>query len=75
MSSKLASVILLYLMTDIPECSENIDNCEQLCQNTQGSFSCSCRTGYRLALDGAACNGNNRNITGSLYNIGEYHRY
>jgi hypothetical protein len=44
-------------MTDIDECSENRDNCGQLCQNTPGSYTCSCRTGYRLASDGAACEG------------------
>ena len=64
--SNLASIILLYLMTDIDECSENIDDCGQLCRNTQGSYSCSCRTGYRLALDGAACHGNDQNIIDSL---------
>ncbi len=45
------------LMIDIDECSENRDNCGQLCQNTPGSYSCSCRTGYRVASDGAACEG------------------
>lgn len=45
------------LMIDIDECSENRDNCGQLCQNTLGSYSCSCRTGYRLASDGAGCDG------------------
>ena len=58
--SNLASIISLTIaMADIDECSENRNNCEQLCQNTQGSYICSCRTGYRLATDGAECDGNN----------------
>jgi hypothetical protein len=48
---------ILYLTTDIDECSENRDNCGEVCQNIPGSYSCSCRTGYRLASDGAACDG------------------
>ena len=44
-------------MIEINECSENRDNCGQLCLNTPGSYSCDCRTGYRLHSDGATCNG------------------
>lgn len=29
--------------TDIDECAEGIDDCDQYCTNTQGSYTCSCR--------------------------------
>ena len=47
---------------DIDECSENRDNCRQLCRNTPGSYSCSCHTGYRLTSDGVTCEGNAQHI-------------
>ena len=43
---------------DIDECAEETDNCAQLCNNTAGSYTCNCRTGYRLDSDGRSCNGN-----------------
>ncbi|XP_054713925.1 hemicentin-1-like [Uloborus diversus] len=33
---------------DIDECSANLHNCEQICVNSIGSFSCSCQIGYYL---------------------------
>jgi fibulin 1/2 len=42
---------------DVDECREEIDGCGQTCSNTVGSYTCSCRTGYRLASDGLTCNG------------------
>ena len=32
---------------DIDECGRSLDNCEQNCSNTVGSFECSCRPGYQ----------------------------
>jgi fibulin 1/2 len=42
---------------DIDECAEDIDGCAQTCTNTNGSYSCSCNTGYQLASDNQGCNG------------------
>ena len=44
--------------TDIDECSDGTDSCDQTCTNTLGSYICTCGTGYRLADDGQTCNGN-----------------
>ena len=49
--------IFLYLSSDIDECAENTDNCDQHCINTVGSFTCACNAGYRLALDFRSCDG------------------
>ena len=45
------------LHTDIDECSEGTHQCDHNCHNNVGSYTCSCRTGYRLAADGRSCVG------------------
>ena len=42
---------------DIDECVEDTDGCAQVCSNTEGSYVCSCNSGYRLASDGRWCTG------------------
>ena len=42
---------------DINECGLDTHNCEQLCINTEGSFRCGCRSGYRLSSNGRTCSG------------------
>ncbi|XP_060570647.1 fibrillin-2-like isoform X2 [Ruditapes philippinarum] len=34
---------------DVDECSEKTTECEHICVNTEGSFECSCYTGYRVS--------------------------
>ena len=43
---------------DVDECTENPDVCgkEQVCSNTNGSYSCGCRAGYSKDTDGV-CSG------------------
>ena len=53
----LYTILLNFCTIDIDECSEDIDGCAQTCTNTNGSYSCSCRIGYRLAGDDHGCNG------------------
>ena len=47
---------VLYYSSDIDECSTNNGGCEHNCQNTIGSFKCSCRSGYVLH-GSTACKG------------------
>ena len=42
---------------DIDECTLGTDNCQQMCSNTGGSFSCDCFDGYTLADDQTSCTG------------------
>ena len=42
---------------DINECHERTDGCHQKCVNTNGSYTCDCQTGYRIASDGYTCTG------------------
>ncbi|CAG2197543.1 unnamed protein product [Mytilus edulis] len=44
----------IYCIVDIDECTTT-SKCAHLCANTVGSYQCSCRTGYQLALDGVSC--------------------
>ena len=46
-----------FLIKDIDECASDNGGCSQTCTNTEGSFECSCGTGYSLAIDGLDCNG------------------
>ena len=42
---------------DIDECTSKIHNCDRnaLCKNTEGSFTCTCKPGYKG--DSKKCNG------------------
>ena len=42
--------------SDIDECSL-YNNCNQICNNTDGGFYCSCEEGYLLANDSKSCKG------------------
>ena len=39
------------------ECSADTDNCTQNCENTDGSFTCSCNDGYTTTDNGITCDG------------------
>jgi hypothetical protein len=47
--------VLSHNYPDINECSEGIDQCAQNCHNTDGSYTCSCNTGYSLDSNGRGC--------------------
>ena len=40
------SLSLSLSLLDFDECSSKLENCEQICTNTDGSFNCSCRSGF-----------------------------
>ena len=44
-------------LEDIDECQEDTDGCSQLCIDNDGSFTCSCNSGYRLKSDKKTCEG------------------
>lgn len=46
-----------FLISDKNECSRGISGCSQVCDNTYGSFICSCYPGYALSFDGISCFG------------------
>ena len=46
-----------HLLIDVNECSARTDQCQQVCQNTIGSYVCSCNSGFILDVDGRTCDG------------------
>ena len=53
----LIMIKITYDGTDINECASQNGGCEQNCQNTIGSYSCSCLTGYLIDSNGYNCTG------------------
>lgn len=53
------SLLLLFslLLIDTNECSLGTDNCQQLCINNVGSYSCDCNSGCELNSNGINCTG------------------
>ena len=45
---------------DRDECALANGGCQHTCENSVGSFSCSCNDGYKLNSDGLTCSGNTR---------------
>ena len=46
----------LLCLTDIDECaSTGSSGCDQVCTNTNGSYTCGCNNGYMLQPDGHSC--------------------
>ena len=43
--------------TDVDECREQVDECDQDCKNTDGSYICGCSSGFLLDPNGKSCNG------------------
>ena len=46
MHRKCLQILIVLFLTDIDECTLNIDDCDQLCVNDIGSYHCECHTGY-----------------------------
>ena len=50
------SIVYLYSV-DINECDTSNGGCNHTCTNTDGSYTCSCNSGYELNSDSHTCNG------------------
>ncbi len=48
---------VFYMYTDVNECNSDNGGCAQTCENTMGSFVCSCGAGFQLASDNLDCEG------------------
>ena len=48
---------IYFLGPDINECAMYNGNCSQICTNTNGSYLCSCSSGYGLNADNRTCTG------------------
>lgn len=54
------TVIFCVISADIDECSLDSVNCDQLCSNSNGSYACSCRSGFVLNDNNYTCDGENK---------------
>ena len=50
-------VLLPIPHADVNECATNNGGCDHYCNDTFGSFECSCMDGYSLSGDGRSCSG------------------
>ena len=56
--SYVTKMFLFHLLgLDINECAEGSHECQHICNNTPGSFHCSCFDGYQLNNDSTTCSG------------------
>ena len=53
----MSNYFVAFLLTDIDECAANSHGCDlpAICNNTEGSFTCTCNVGY--TGDGMWCKG------------------
>ena len=49
--------IIEELVCYIQQSSAGTDQCEQVCQNTVGSYTCACNNGFIIDMDGRSCDG------------------
>ena len=65
--------IPLAIYTDVDECNAGTDNCAEqaLCMDTDGSFTCTCNTGY--TGDGMTCSGKTACHSIAHFNIINYY--
>ena len=50
-------MLSLLIITDINECLENTNGCNEICMNTQGSYNCMYSDGFTLQSDNHTCHG------------------
>lgn len=48
---------LVPVFLDVDECASEVTDCEQLCNNNVGNYTCGCYPGYTLSTNGLSCNG------------------
>ena len=53
----LTLVMSLCYFTDINECLTNNAGCSDICVNTDGSYQCTCGSGFELDSDNHTCKG------------------
>ena len=58
MKAALSFSNLLFMFLDVDECNStrNLSRCDDICENTNGSYKCSCRKGFNL-VNGYRCEG------------------
>ena len=55
------------VLIDIDECALNLHNCNYACLNTEGSYLCTCPSGFRVLFESGACIGTRHTYKYILY--------
>ena len=54
----LRNIIYIFIFSDTNECAnKSLHRCNQICENTLGSYKCSCEKGFEISRDGYTCEG------------------
>ena len=53
----LKTLHFIMFLIDINDCFPSKGGCDHYCTNNNGTFTCSCQTGYILDVDGVTCDG------------------
>lgn len=54
----LRNIVYIFIFSDIDECAnKSLHLCNQICENTLGSYKCSCEKGFEISRDGYTCEG------------------
>ena len=51
------------ILTDTDECALANGGCEHSCSNADGSYTCSCNSGFKLNANGLTCEGEQKSRT------------
>ena len=51
------------ILTDRDECALANGGCEHSCSNADGSYTCSCNSGFKLNANGLTCEGEQKSRT------------
>ena len=62
-----------HFTSDVNECNDNNGDCEHTCINSEGSYSCSCNSGYSLDSNERYCSG--KYMFELAYYYALYYRY
>ena len=68
-SELLFVVITTFIVIDVNECLTDNGGCTHQCNNTVGSYYCSCWNGYELSSDNHTCIGKYTNRSSYLYTV------
>ena len=63
--SAIAIIMWDWWLPDINECVDGTLDCQQVCNNTEGSYQCGCFDGYKLTSDRKTCKDKNECLLGT----------
>ncbi len=59
--------MFLYFLTEMNECAINPLPCTGVCENTVGSYTCTCPSSFKMQPDGVTCLHDNGKLESTYY--------